>query len=232
MPVINGLPNHKLSISMTACISQKWWSSKHLSAHQNYGSHVPSLFTTARLKAILSSMPHTHTHRCMHMHEHTQTKANTIISYQDLATGTIIWHGHPAFIVQYNEASKRCNRSNICTKHTETDHFQAPKPVTIYLEALSSVSTVRTGLNNLGYIQLHTCLQELWERVQNFIGSLFSWTNYTFPGPIHTLPKEWWSNNFYIPNQLLFYWINRIYKESVANVAGEPDNKQCSSTSK
>jgi len=46
-------------------------------------------------------------------------------------------------IIKYQ---KRCNRSNICTRHEETDHFQAPKPVTIYVGALSSVSTVRTGL--------------------------------------------------------------------------------------
>jgi hypothetical protein len=30
----------------------------------------------------------------------------------------------------------------------------------------------------------------------------------------------------------LFYSINRIYKESIANVTGEPDNEQCSSTAK
>jgi hypothetical protein len=61
---------------------------------------------------------------------------------------------------------KRHNRSNICTRHTETDHFQAPKPVTIYVGALSSVSTVSKGLNNLRYlyIQLHTLLTP-WCRV-------------------------------------------------------------------
>jgi hypothetical protein len=93
-----------------------------------------------------------------------------------------------SFIMKHQ---KRRNHSNIYTRHTETDHFRAPKPVTIYLGALSSVPTVRTGLNNLGYIQLHTYMQELWERVQNFIGSLFSLTKYTFPDAILPPLKEW-----------------------------------------
>jgi len=77
MPVINGLHNHEFLISMTVCISQKRSCSKYLSAHQKHGSHVPGVFTTAKLKAIFSSM--LRVCACTRAHTHIQANAQAIL---------------------------------------------------------------------------------------------------------------------------------------------------------
>jgi hypothetical protein len=97
-----------------------------------------------------------------------------------------IYDKDPTFIIQCNKHQKLCNHSEICTRRTQKPTtFKHPRQTPLTQEHCHVFPL--SGQNWIIWdicTQLHTCLQKLQVRVQNFIWSLFSSMNYTFPSVV------------------------------------------------